>query len=112
MNINFSNRRWLIIPSTQVESINFNEVLQTSADTLRYSLDGTQTFIKYDIVIVEEDTSSTLINAETGEPWTHTTLAGVYGRPSIWTESSIEYTHEEILEILSTSAWAEPLPHV
>ena len=51
----FENRRWLVIPSTLVESINFDEVLEFNQDSLRYSLDGTQTFIKYDINIIEED---------------------------------------------------------
>jgi len=108
----FLNRRWIIIPATQVESINFNEVHQTSADTLRYSIDGTKTFIKYDITIVEEDIVSTFINAETGEEQSYTTPAGVYGRPSIWTEDSIEYTHEEILTILATEDWTELLANV
>jgi len=108
MSTQFPNRRWLIIPSTDIESIDFGQVHQTSAETLRYSIDGTKTFIKYDITIVEEDLVSQYINAETGEETTHTTLAGVYGRPAIWQEGMTEYTHEEILEILSTEEWTEP----
>jgi len=107
MNTLFPNRRWIIIPANQVESINFNDVYQTSADTLRYSVDGTKTFVKYDITIVEEDIVSTFINAETGQEQSHTTPAGVYGRPSIWQEGMIEYTHEEILNILATEEWTE-----
>jgi hypothetical protein len=107
MSTQFPNRRWLIIPSSQVEDINFNEIHQTSADTLRYSLDGTKTFIKYDISIIEEDIVSTFIHAETGEETSYTKPAGIYGRPSIWTEDSIEYTHEEILNILATEDWTE-----
>jgi len=107
MSTQFPNRRWLIIPSTDIESIDFGQVHQTSAETLRYSIDGTKTFIKYDITIVEEDLVSQYINAETGEEQTYTTLAGVYGRPAIWQEGMTEYTHEEILEILSTEEWTE-----
>jgi len=55
---------------------------------------------------------STFINAETGEEQSYTTPAGVYGRPSIWTEDSIEYTHEEILTILATEDWTELLANV
>jgi hypothetical protein len=107
MSTQFPNRRWLIIPATEVESIDFSQVHQNSAETLRYSLDGTKTFIKYDIKEVPEDVTETYINAETGEEKTHTIQAGVYGRPSIWTEESVEYTHEEILEILATEDWTE-----
>ena len=109
MSTQFPNRRWLIIPATEVESIDFSQVHQNSAETLRYSLDGTKTFIKYDIKEVPEDVTETYINAETGEEKTYTVQAGVYGRPAIWTEGSIEYTHEEILEILATEEWTAPI---
>ena len=108
MSTQFPNRRWLIIPSNQIESIDFGQIHQTSPETLRYSIDGTKTFIKYDITIVEEDIISTFIHAETGEESTHTTPAGIYGRPAIWQEGMPEYTHEEILEILSTEEWTNP----
>jgi len=109
MSTQFPNRRWLIIPSTDVESIDFSQVHQTSEETLRYSIDGTKTFIKYDIREVAEDSTETYINAETGEEQTYTTQAGIYGRPSIWTETSVEYTHEEILEILATEEWTSSI---
>ena len=51
----FENRRWLVIPSTIVESINFDQVHEFNESSLRYSLDGSQTFVKYDINIIEED---------------------------------------------------------
>ena len=105
----FENRRWLVIPSTLVESINFDEVLEFNQDSLRYSLDGTQTFIKYDINIIEEDIVQTLLNPESMEEETFTTPAGVYGRPSIWSDSYPELTHEEILALLATESWTEPL---
>ena len=109
MSTHFQNRRWLIIPADSVESINFNEVHETSPETLRYSIDGTKTFIKYEVSIIEEDQVTTYINAETGEEKTHTIQAGVYGRPAIWTEDSVEYTHQEILAILATEEWSTPI---
>lgn len=109
MSAHFQNRRWLIIPADSVESINFNEVHETSPETLRYSIDGTKTFIKYEVSIIEEDQVTTYINAETGEEKTHTIQAGVYGRPSIWSESYPELTHTEVLSLLATAAWSEPL---
>lgn len=99
------NRRWLIIPSNIVEDIDFNEVYETSADTLRYSLDGSKTFVKYDILLIEETYTETLPNPETGEDTFHEILAGTYGRPSIYNSTYVEYTHSEILEILNNSEW-------
>jgi hypothetical protein len=104
----FPNRRWLIIPATEVENVNFNQVLESSADNLRYSVDGTKTFIKYEVTVVEEDSTETFVDPETQEEVTHTTLAGTYGRPSIYTEGMTEYTHEEILNILATPEWTSP----
>lgn len=104
----FENRRWLVIPSTLVESINFDEVLEFNQDSLRYSLDGTQTFIKYDIRIIEEDIVKTFLNPETMVEETFTILAGTYGRPSIWSEDYPELTHNEIISLLATEAWSEP----
>ena len=80
------NRRWLIIPATKVNEVNFNQVKETSADSLRYSLDGTKTFIKYDVTIIEEDYERTYIDAETNEEKTQLVEAGIYGRPSIFEE--------------------------
>lgn len=105
----FPNRRWLVIPATEVENVNFNQVLESGADSLRYSVDGTQTFVKYEVRVVEEDITETFIDAETGEEQTVTTLAGTYGRPSIYTEGMTEYNHDEILALLATEAWTEPV---
>lgn len=40
-------KKFVIINSNQVSSVNFNEVMEDSANTLRYNLDGTQTFVKF-----------------------------------------------------------------
>lgn len=105
----FANRRWLIIPTTLTGSIDFNQVLESSPESLRLSVDGTKTFVKYEINEVLEDQTYTGINPETGEETTHTTAAGVYGRPDIYQEGDTEYTHEEILTILSTEEWTTPM---
>ena len=70
-------KSYVIIDSSEVASIDFGQVLETSADTLRYSLDGTQTFVKY-----EGDTPSFL-------------------------EGKTQYTHSEILAILATDEWSD-----
>lgn len=40
-------KKFVIINSDQVSSIDFNEVLESNANTLRYKLDGSQTFVKF-----------------------------------------------------------------
>lgn len=101
----FENRRYLIIPATLIDQVDFNQVLQTSAETCRYSVDGSKTFIKYNITILDQDQHYTYTDIETNEEVTSTTPAGVYGRPSIYDESMTEYTHDEILQILDTPEW-------
>ena len=44
----FENRRWVIIDKDEVSSVDFSQVLETSADTLRHSLDESKTFVKYE----------------------------------------------------------------
>lgn len=108
----FENRRWLIIPTSITGSIDFNQVLESSPESLRISVDGSKTFIKYEIREVLEDQTYTGINPETGEETTHTTLAGIYGRPDIYQEGDTEYNHEEILHILSTEEWSTPMENL
>lgn len=76
-------KKYLIIPATEVSKVDFNQVLETSAETVRYSVDGSKTFIKWNTV---ED------------PDFISNLDGTEG----------PYNHEEILEVLSTSEWTAP----
>lgn len=105
----FPNRRWLVIPSTEVENVDFNQVLESSADSLRYSVDESQTFVKYEVTVVEETYTETHTDPETNEEVTTTVQAGVYGRPSIYSDSYTEYNHADILELLLTEAWTSPI---
>jgi hypothetical protein len=70
---------YVIIAADKVVDIDFSEVKETSADTLRYSLDGTKTFVKF-----EGDTPSFLEGEDT-------------------------YTHSEILDVLASAAWDAPI---
>ena len=49
MNNRFPNRRWCIINSGDVNAVNFGQVLENSAQTCRYSIDGSKTFVKYNV---------------------------------------------------------------
>jgi len=43
----YSNRRWVILTASEAEDIIFSQVLESSADTLRWNNDETKTFVKY-----------------------------------------------------------------
>jgi|SRR5210317_1850465 len=105
----FENRRYLIIPADVAQNTDFNQVMETSADTCRYSLDGTKTFVKYDVLVLETDHVTTSVDPETGEEVTSTMPAGVYGRPSVYDPSYPEYTHSEILQVLAGPEWTAPV---
>tara|TARA_R100000655_G_scaffold19610_2_gene40831 strand:+ start:1124 stop:1357 length:234 start_codon:yes stop_codon:yes gene_type:complete len=40
--------KYVIITSDEVSSVNFSEVKETSASTLRYNNDNTKTFVKFE----------------------------------------------------------------
>jgi hypothetical protein len=46
--MNYPNRKFVIISSDEVSSVDFSLVLETSANTLRYNNDNTKTFVKFD----------------------------------------------------------------
>lgn len=107
--MDYKNRRYLVIPSSIIDDIDFNQVMETSKETLRLSIDGTKSFIKYNIIVEENDRTESSIDIETGEELYYTIKAGIYGRPSIYSEEYKEYTHEEILEILKGQDWNESM---
>jgi hypothetical protein len=76
----YENRNYLIIPVTEILKVDFNQVCETSAETVRKSIDETKTFIKWD----------------GQEPSFINELEGTEG----------PYTYEEIMVILSTEEWS------
>ena len=72
------SRNYVILDASDVASIDFDQVLETSADTLRYTLAGTQTFVKY----------------EGNKP------RFLYGKTA--------YSYSEILTILDGPDWTDP----
>ncbi len=75
----YENRRWVIIPVTELPNVNFAEVGETSINTVRKSVNESETFVKYQI------------------PQPPSVVALV--------TKSQEYTHSEILNILSGPEW-------
>jgi len=59
----FENRRWLVLPSSVTGSIDFSQVVEGSLDVLRYSVDKSKTFVKYDVVEVTASYTQSYINA-------------------------------------------------
>ncbi len=105
----FENRRWLVIPTTVTGSVDFAQVLEASPETLRCNVDGTETFVKYEVMIVTASYTQSFINPETLETGSRVVEAGTYGRPGIYSEEYPEYNHQEILALLATPKWTTPL---
>ena len=107
----FPNRRWMVIPTSLTGSIDFREVLESSADSLRLSIDGSKTFVKYEVNEVTASYTEVWPDPETGTEETYTVEAGVYGRPSFYSEVYPEYNHQEILNLLTGSEWVAPFDY-
>ena len=75
----YENRQFMIFSVSELDNIDFTQVLETSADTVRRSVDGTLTFVKW-----EGTPPQCVVDL--------TTKQGAY-------------TYPEILEILSGTAW-------
>lgn len=45
----YENRRFVIFDATEKDLINYDEVYETAADTLRLSVDGLKTFVEYNL---------------------------------------------------------------
>ena len=102
----FENRRWLVIPTSLTSSIDFNQVLESNVDSLRLSIDGSETFVKYEINEITASYEEYYQDAEDLDTWhTSSISAGVYGRPSIYDSQYPEYNHTEILNLLTGSNW-------
>jgi hypothetical protein len=71
---------YVIFNVSELDKIDFSQVFETSAETVRKSVDSTLTFVKYK----DEEMPSSVASLETKQG---------------------PYSHEEILEILTTSEW-------
>ena len=81
----YDNREFMIFNVSELGTIDFTQVLETSADTVRKSVDLTKTFVKWDGVIIPQCVQNL------------TTKEG-------------PYTYNEILDILATPEWTDPNP--
>ena len=51
----FENRKYVIFEVSEIDAIDFSQVLETSAETLRKSVDETKTFVKYEVLPAQEE---------------------------------------------------------
>jgi len=70
-----NSRTYVILDASEVSSVDFDQVIQNSEDTLRYSVDGSKFIVKYE------------------------------GTQPFFLLGKTEYTHAEILTILSGPEW-------
>ena len=82
----YETRNFMIFNISELPNIDFTQVLETSMDTVRKSVDETKTFVKWD------GTMPTCVEA-------------------LLTKEG-PYTYEEILTILSTEEWSAPMPEM
>lgn len=76
---------YVIFSVDELQKIDFNQVLQTSAQTCRKSVNGAKTLVKWYTV---DGVPSSVQNLNTKGPY---------------------LTHSEILEIMNTPEWNEPI---
>ena len=79
---NYTNREFMIFNVSELPNIDFTQVCETSANTVRKSVDETKTFVKWD-----GDIPQCVADLTTKEG---------------------SYTYSEILDILATPEWTNP----
>ena len=84
----YENRQFAVFATSELNQINFDEVLETNETTVRTNVAGTKTFVKWE---------------DGGEI-----------PPSVQSLTTIEgyYTYEEMLVLLSTPEWSAPAEEV
>lgn len=83
--MDYSKRHFMIFDVTELHKIDFTQVKETSAETVRRSLTGARTFVKWDT----DEIPASVASLETQEG---------------------PYTYEEMTEILMNSEWNDPNP--
>jgi hypothetical protein len=82
----YENREFMIFDISELPQIDFTQILETSIDTIRKSIDQTKTFVKWEGPTIPSSVDSL------------TTKEG-------------PYTYSEILVILATPEWTDPNPN-
>jgi len=83
MHNNYEHREFMIFNVSELPNVDFTQVLETSIDTVRKSVDETKTFVKWDGEVIPSSVDAL------------TTKEG-------------PYTYNQILTILATEEWTNP----
>jgi hypothetical protein len=81
--MSYTNREFMIFNVSELNQIDFTQVCETSIDTVRKSIDGTKTFVKWDGSLIPPSVDAL------------TTKEG-------------PYTYSEMIEILAGIDWTNP----
>ena len=82
----YTNREFMIFNVSELNLIDFTQVLETSIDTVRRSIDGTKTFVKWDGVT----TPSSVVSLTTKEgPYTYDEILTILNGPE-WSQGEVE----------------------
>jgi hypothetical protein len=80
----YENRQFMIFNVSELDNIDFNQVLETSKDTVRKSIDGTKTFVKW-----EGNIPSSVQSLTTKEgPYTYNEILTILESPE-WTDINL-----------------------
>ena len=92
----YNNRRFMIFNVSELGDVDFSQVLETSADTVRKSVDETKTFVKWNYQSTTNDEG--------------VTTEIIPSSVDALTTKEGPYTYSEILNILATPEWTDPDP--
>jgi hypothetical protein len=82
----FDDRKYVVVFVSELDEIDFNQVMETSAETVRRSVDGTLTFVKY-----EGEMPSSI---------------------AALTNKSQEFNHDQFQIILAGPDWSAPMDEI
>lgn len=108
-------RKYMIFNISELNLIDFTEVLETSADTVRTSVSGAKSFVKWDersIIIPQPPVSENAAEGETPTeptpPYVQPELIPASVKTLVTKEGP--YTHAQFISILNTAEWTDPNP--
>ena len=80
------NRQYIIFNVSELDKIDFNQVLETSLETIRKSVDETKTFVKW-----EGETPPCVLTLTTSEgPYRYEEMLTILATPE-WVDNSFNY---------------------
>jgi len=79
--VDFTKRNFMILDVSEIDSLNFNDIMETSSESLRKSINETKTFVKWEGEKIPDSVNNL------------TTKVG-------------PYSYDDMIKILSTREWS------